>query len=371
MPKDNSQSKEPIVTIQRIKRVLTKLGILELFLGIVIVLCYYFTIPVNSSRVIYIPKGNISSIISYLDKSNYDVTFIDEITLRILGYPQSGWIDLQKSRMSKADFLYKLTTSKAALKTATLIPGETYHYFLKELATKLHLSYKKLLREYFKLSYKKEGNILAESYNLPIGMSEEHLIYYLVKFTDKKYEEFSKKIFGTYDKKGWYKYITIASIIQKEAANKKEMPLVSSVIYNRLKKNMKLQMDGTLNYGINSHKKVTREMIKSDKTPYNTYKYKGLPTDPVCAVSLESIKAAIFPAKTDYLYFVKNGTNGEHFFSTNYKEHLLNIKKSNKKVKKRVKRVKKKKSKYTVKEKSVFTKSNKKKSIKTLWENIK
>ena len=78
------------------------------------------------------------------------------------------------------------------------------------------------------------------------------------------------------------------------------MPIVSSVIHNRLKKGMKLQMDGTLNYGIYSNEVVTAERIRDDNTTYNTYKVVGLPTDPVCAVSLEAIKAAIFPVKSDY-----------------------------------------------------------------------
>ncbi len=82
------------------------------------------------------------------------------------------------------------------------------------------------------------------------------------------------KVFGEFDLNKWKKYIIIASIIQKESANKKEMPIISSVIVNRLKKDMKLQMDGTLNYGLNSHKKVTPNMIRNDTSTYNTYKTK-------------------------------------------------------------------------------------------------
>ena len=119
-------------------------------------------------------------------------------------------------------------------------------------------------------------------------------------------------------------YIIIASIIQKEAANKDEMPIVSSVIYNRLKKDMKLQMDGSLNYGQYSHVKVTPQRIREDTSSYNTYLNKGLPPQPVCSVSKDAIIAAIFPKTTDYLYFVKN-KNGTHTFSQNYEKHLENI----------------------------------------------
>jgi len=99
---------------------------------------------------------------------------------------------------------------------------------------------------------------------------------------------------------------------------------VSSVIYNRIRKGMKLQMDGTLNYGKYSHIKITPKRIKQDKSIYNTYLHKGLPSLPVCNVSIKAIKAAIFPAKTNYLYFMKN-KNNLHDFTCNYSTHMLNI----------------------------------------------
>lgn len=252
---------------------------------------------------------------------------IDKLVLTLLGHPQSGWIDLKSTSMTKLDFLYKLTTSKAALKKITLIPGETYYFFLQELAETLNISTYKLFDLYATLAYKKDGNIIADTYHIPYGMNETQLINYLLKDTNKKYEDLSTRIFGIYNKKNWYKYITLASIIQKEAASKEEMPLVSSVIYNRLRKNMKLQMDGSLNYSKYSHTRVTRKMIKTDTSSYNTYKNKGLPEDPVCAVEFEAIKAAIFPAKTDYLYFMKSPDGSKHIFSKTYKEHKRVIRK--------------------------------------------
>lgn len=99
------------------------------------------------------------------------------------------------------------------------------------------------------------------------------------------------------------------------------MPKIASVIYNRLKKGMKLQMDGTLNYGIYSHVKVTPQRIRQDNSSYNTYKFTGLPKEAVCNVSLAAIRAAIFPLKTDYLYFVRDKNTGVHIFSTNIDDH--------------------------------------------------
>ena len=296
--------------------------------------------------------------------------------IKSLGYPQSGWIDLKAQVMTKGDFLYKLTTSKAALKTITLIPGETSYFFLQEVAQKFNLSFEKLQTIYNQHSFKKDGTILAETYKLPYGMKEDHLLFYLFSYTNKKYETISNKIFGEYNQKNWYKYVIIASIIQKEAASVEEMPIVSSVIFNRLKKKMALQMDGTLNYGKYSHTKVTSSMIKNNTSDYNTYKNIGLPKEPVCAVSLDAIKAAIFPATTQYLYFVKDEKTGLHRFSKTYKAHVNNIndyRRDKARKKRQVKTIPKttpKQKKTPSKEPSVFKNTKQKNSIKSLWKSV-
>lgn len=233
------------------------------------------------------------------------------------------------TRNSRADFLYKLTTAKAALRNVTLIPGETTHVFLNQLANNLHLSRQKLQKEFDKQSPIAEGVFVPNTYKIPIGISEKDLIALLLKVSLKKMRAMSVKIFGSYNEKKWFRYVTIASLIQKEAANNKEMPLVSSVIYNRLKKGMKLQMDGSLNYGKYSHIKVTAKRIKNDRSRYNTYTHKGLPALPVCNVSMEALRAAIFPAKSNYLYFMKS-KNGTHDFTCNYSTHLHNIRRATK-----------------------------------------
>ena len=346
-----------------------------MFLAVIIVLSVYFTQEVNTSRVIFIPKGSSNSIVAHLDKNNYEVNSLDKIMLRLLGKPQSGWIDLKVTKMARIEFLYRLTTSKAALKKVTLIPGETYYFFLQNLAKTLNISTYKLFQMYALHAYKKDGNIIADTYYLPLGMNEEQLIKHLLSISEKKYKKLSEKIFGQYNQKNWYKYITIASIIQKESASKEEMALVSSVIYNRLKKNMKLQMDGTLNYSKYSHTKVTPSMIRNDESDYNTYKNRGLPSDPVCAIEFEAIKAAIFPVKSNYLYFMKSGDGTKHNFASSYKEHKQNIRKTKRekrklrkqKTKKQVK-AKVKKIKSTKKQKKVINKVSKDDKLKNLWK---
>lgn len=279
---------------------------------------------VVTPKVVYIPSGSISKIITQLSLQNYNVTKLDAIILRFLGSPQKGWIYIGSDKVTRADFLYRLTTAKAAMEEVTLIPGETTYIFLDQLSESLGLD-RNLLQEYYdKYSRYKEGEFVPNTYKLPIGMSEENLIKTLLIESDKQMRELSVKIFGKYNRDKWFRYVTVASVIQKEAASIEEMPLVSSVIYNRIKKGMRLQMDGTLNYGKYSHMKITHERIKTDKSSYNTYIYSGIPNTPVCNVSFDAIKAAIFPAKTSYLYFVK-GKNGQHLFSCNYSTHIKNI----------------------------------------------
>ncbi|MBF7044975.1 endolytic transglycosylase MltG [Campylobacter volucris] len=282
---------------------------------------YYLLLPIKTNSVVFIPPGSVDKIITQLSKNNYKMSVIDKYTLYFLGHPQSGWIDIGLKPLNKAEFLHKLTIAKAALESITLIPGETTEIFFEQLAAKLNLNPKILMQEFLKQSPFKEGMLFPETYKIPKGITEELLINYLLKYSTNEFKKISYKIFREYNEKKWHEFIIIASIIQKEAANNEEMPIVSSVIRNRLKKGMKLQMDGTLNYGKYSHEKITPQRIRQDNSSYNTYKFNGIPKEAVCNVSLDAIKAAIFPAKTDYLYFVRDKKTNKHIFSTNLNDH--------------------------------------------------
>lgn len=254
---------------------------------------------------------------------------LDALVLRLLGSPQSGWINIGSTVGTRGDFLYKLTTAKAALQNVTLIPGETTYIFLDQLSKELDLDREILEKEYNLQSVYPEGVFVPNTYSLPIGITEKTLIKILLNSSASQMRDMSIKIFGTYNEKKWFQFVTVASIIQKESANIKEMPIVSSVIYNRINKGMKLQMDGTLNYGKYSHIKVTPNRIKEDDSSYNTYVHKGIPANPICNVGFDAIRAAIFPADTNYLYFMKS-KNGNHDFSSNYSTHLSNIRRATK-----------------------------------------
>lgn len=313
--------------IERYKKRLPMINLIgRTTLFMIISFMFYITIPIKTTSTVLVPQGSITHIISHLGKNGYAVSKIDKYILWMLGTPQSGWINMGKNEINRIDFFYKIVNGETKLVEVQLIPGETLVIFFEKLNKELALDEIKLANYYNELSPYKEGGIAADTYHVPYGISESALIRFLIKESEEKYKNLSNKIYGVYDEKQWAKILIIASIIQKEAANNEEMPLVSSVIYNRLSRGMALQMDGTLNYGKYSNIKVTPERIKNDTSSYNTYKYKGLPHDPVCAVSTDAILAAIKPSDTKYLYFMRQ-SNGKHQFSKTYNQHLQSIQK--------------------------------------------
>ena len=123
-----------------------------------------------------------------------------------------------------------------------------------------------------------------------------------------------------------HQVVTLASIIEKETGAAFERPLIASVFHNRLAKGMRLSSDPTVIYGIkNFDGNLTRKHLKT-ATPYNTYLNKGLPPGPIANPGLASLEAALYPAETDYLYFVSK-KDSTHQFSTTLKEHNRAVRK--------------------------------------------
>jgi len=128
--------------------------------------------------------------------------------------------------------------------------------------------------------------------------------------------------------KNWNEVITLASIVQKETPKKEEMPTVASVYLNRLRVNMRLQADPTVVYAITNRmgdmegKALLTEHLQVEH-PFNTYRNYGLPPAPIANVGREAIAAVLNPEKTDYLFFVADGTGG-HNFSVDYEGHKEN-----------------------------------------------
>lgn len=172
-----------------------------------------------------------------------------------------------------------------------------------------------------------EGFLFPDTYNIPISWKEKEIITLLLKQFDKNWsEEFRNRAkelgFSTRE------IITIASLIEREAKVEKERPTISSVIHNRLKKGMLLQIDATVQYLLPEQKSRLLYKDLEVDSPYNTYKYAGLPPTPIAAPGLSCIKAALYPEETDYYYYrTKASNNGEHNFSKTFEEHKNNANK--------------------------------------------
>jgi len=130
--------------------------------------------------------------------------------------------------------------------------------------------------------------------------------------------------------------LIFASIVEKEAGNDKERPLIAGVFINRLRKGMKLQADPTVIYALTEGKyKLNRALSRTDlqiDSKYNTYKVAGLPPGPIACPGMASLEASVLPTKTNALYFVVDGTGG-HSFSTTLEEHNMHVQRFRQRVK--------------------------------------
>ena len=120
-----------------------------------------------------------------------------------------------------------------------------------------------------------------------------------------------------------HEIVTMASIVQGECVYSSEMDTVSSVYHNRLNKKMLLQADPTIQYIIPGPNKrlYNKDYSRYQDSPYNTYSHKGLPPGPINSPGFEALKAAAYPAKTDFIFFVAKGNN-QHHFTTNERDHI-------------------------------------------------
>ncbi|MDA3903146.1 MAG: endolytic transglycosylase MltG [Desulfuromusa sp.] len=164
-----------------------------------------------------------------------------------------------------------------------------------------------------------EGYLFPETYLFAPGIGEKELLKMMVaqfrSHADSKLKKEAEKLGLTP-----HQWLTLASIIEKETGIVAEMPLISSVFHNRLKRKIPLQTDPTVIYGIeNFDGNITRKHLTTP-TPYNTYLIRGLPPGPIASPGLAALEAAVRPAETKFLYFVARGDGG-HRFSKTLSEH--------------------------------------------------
>jgi UPF0755 protein len=165
-----------------------------------------------------------------------------------------------------------------------------------------------------------EGYLYPETYRLTFGLRAEQILQLLVQQFRAHIPDSLRR--GSSASLDFNQILTLASIIEGEAMVDDEMPTISSVYHNRLKLGMRLQADPTIQYLIPDG---PRRLLKHDLTinsPYNTYLYSGLPPAPINNPGRNAILAALYPAETNFLFFVAIG-NGRHTFSQNYQQHLM------------------------------------------------
>src|SRR5262249_46761287 len=169
-----------------------------------------------------------------------------------------------------------------------------------------------------------EGFMFPDTYNYNVRTTPEEL----VRATVSRFEEvFSPEWTNRASQLGMTinQVVTLASMIEKEAKVPEERPVIASVFYNRLRLGMPLASDPTFIYAAilvgdyDGNPNQPRHRRRDSR--YNTYMYPGLPPAPICSPGRASIEAALYPAQTDYLYFVVSGTTGHHKFSRTSAEH--------------------------------------------------
>jgi UPF0755 protein len=232
------------------------------------------------------------------------------------------------SSMSPREVLQMLCRGEVVLHKVTIPEGFT----LKQIATLLEksgvASAQEILAESRKVGLIEafgfegdslEGYLFPDTYYFARGLPPEEILKAMVQ---RFHSVYGPGLKARQAEKGWslHEVVTMASVVEKETSSRKEMPLIASVLVNRLRIGMPLQCDPTVIYGIEDFDgNLTREHLLTPN-PYNTYVNKGLPPGPICNPGLDALKAVLYPADTAYLYFVSKN-DGTHLFSPTLREH--------------------------------------------------
>lgn len=239
-------------------------------------------------------------------------------------------------RMSKNMNVWKVAskiTERADMKWVTIPEGYRKEQTGEVLADSLgwneeeldkwNTVYTKMNVEYL------EGTYFPDTYLIPVG---ENGLDTAKRMTRRFDEQFAPYI-GEFAQQNilWTTGLRLASIIQREAAGKSDMPLIAGIMWNRLNQEMNLEIDATVQYARGKTENgwwapIKAEDITNIDSPYNTYKYKGLPPHPICNPGLEAIKAVLYPEETECLFYLHDNDRQIHCAKT-YEEHKENIEK--------------------------------------------
>ena len=318
--------------------------IFTFFLGIVIVITgllsydFYKTItsPLSSEPsqvVIEVKKGGgLNNISSLLHQKGL---IKDPQTFKLLALIKGVVFNLKAGEyrlspaMTQVEILNKITRGLVIQHSITIPEGYNI-YEIADLLQKNNITKKdtfiasvfdpKIINELGFNTNSLEGYLFPETYFFEKNVSDYHILKKMVATFKKKIMTHEIMAAVKESKLSFHKIVILASVIEKETGKEEERPLVSAVFHNRLRKKMLLQSDPTVIYSIRNFDGNLRKKDLQIDSPYNTYRYAGLPPGPIANPGLSSIKTALHPAKVDYLYFVSK-KNGEHKFSSTLKEH--------------------------------------------------
>jgi len=242
---------------------------------------------------------------------------------------QAGEYIIEKG-LTPFQLLNKMVQGDVKLYAFTIIEGWSFKQLMSALLADDNLEHKltssdtnKSIME--KIGYQgdhPEGRFFPDTYRFPAGTTD-------IQFLKRAYLQMAKHLQAEWENKASglplknkYEALILASIVEKESAAPEERPVIAGVFINRLIKNMRLQTDPTVIYGLgDEYDGDIRFRHLREDTPYNTYTRKGLTPTPIAMPGLEAIRAALNPEATEYLYFVATGENGRHYFSSTNAEH--------------------------------------------------
>jgi len=305
--------------------------IFTIFLAIFLYLDFF--IGKGVSFPLSVKKGESTSIIlkKLQQEKIVKSILLDKITIRIM---QLNNIKAGKYYFQNTDSLYdifkKINSGKVYMETITIPEGFNIYDISKLLKKKgitnidnfISLALNRDFTRSLNIKGDRvEGFLFPDTYKFAKGIKAETVIKEMV---NNFWRHLPDKFITRAKKIGWplYKIVILASIIEKETSVSQERRLISAVFHNRLKKKMKLQTDPTIIYGLlpNFNGNITRKNLTDRYNPWNTYTHYDLPPTPISNPGTEAIKAALYPERVNYLYFVSKN-NGTHYFSSTFKEH--------------------------------------------------
>ena len=290
----------------------------------------------NSYLIIKVKSGDsVGKTIRQLRENGY---INSELRFKILAflYDYNPIFKNGSYRVNKSDTEYsllrKLIDGKVIQEQITIIEGSTYNDIKQILINNSKIDSSEFDAKYEKIFISRldyvslEGLCFPDTYKFAEGITYEDFMSNCISKMNKILSRYWTERDFSLPYKSKYEMLTMASIIEKETSKNSEKPLIASVFINRLNKNMRLQADPTVIYGMRNFRgNITKKDLNA-KNEYNTYKINGLPKTPICSPSESSIKAASKPSISKYLYFVSNN-KGEHIFSETYDEHLKAVNK--------------------------------------------